>query len=217
MEISILSQLRSELESFNLVITANLVGAAAAIAYIIAHTLVIFIPIITGSAFNFQYLPYLIVIICGLATAFTWRIRNTELMDEYNQIVNRLDEIIEEEIITDGQDYDQQFIGVIVESLAFYRENSQKINRLKWIGRLTGTFLLLAGLPQLYSFITQANTLNNVYILAQAFLVFFGLMVSIVAWYMPVLIDRFMYTWNSRLRLAEEANKQIQRFLEDNL
>ena len=217
MEMNILSQLRSELESFNLVITANLVGAAAAIAYIITYTLVIFIPIITGSTFNFQYLPYLIVIICGFATAFSWRIRNVELMDEYKQIVARLDEVIKEKTQMDGQDFDEQFIGIIVESLAFYRENSEKINRLKWIGRLTGTFLVLAAVPQLFSFLNKANTLNSVYIVAQAFLVFFSLTVSIVAWYMPVLIDRFMYTWNSRLSLAEEANNQIQRFLEDNL
>jgi hypothetical protein len=217
MEINILTQLRSELESFNLVITANLVGAAAAIAYIFAYTFVIFTPILTGSPFNFQYLPYLIVIICGFATAFSWRIRNARLMDEYNQIVKRLDEIVKEKIYSDGIDFDEQFIGIIVESLAFYRENSEKINRIKWIGRLTGTFLLFAAVPQLISFINTANTLNSVYVLAQAFLVFFSLGVTAVAWYMPVLIDRFMYTWDSRLNLVEDANNQIQRFLEDNL
>jgi hypothetical protein len=217
MEINILTRLRSELESFNLVITANLVGAASAIAYIIAQIIVISIPSLTGSAFNYKYLPYLIVIICGFATAFTWRIRNAELMDEYNHIVKRLDEIITEQMQTDGQDFDEQFISIIVESLAFYRENSVKINRLKWIGRLTGTFLLLVSVPQLVSFITSANTLNSLYILAQLFLVFFSIGVSIVAWYIPTLINRFMYTWDSRLMLAEDANNQIKRFLEDNL
>ena len=147
-EINILNQLRNELESFNLVITANLVGAAAAIAYIIAHTLVIFTPIITGTPFNFQYLPYFIVIICAFATAFSWRIRNAELIDDYTKIVSRLDSIIQEKIDTEEQDFDTQFIGIILESLGFYRENNHKINRLKWIGRLTGTFLLLAGVPQ---------------------------------------------------------------------
>ena len=215
MEINILNQLRNELESFNLVITANLVGAAAAIAYIIAHTLVILIPIITGTPFNFQYLPYLIVIICGFATAFSWRIRNAELIEEYNKIVKKLDAVIQDQIDTEVQDFDDQFIGIILESLAFYRENSQKINRLKWIGRLTGTFLLLAGVPQLISFITTHGTMSPVYLLAQALLVFFSLGVTIVAWYIPTLINRFMYTWDSRLMLAEDANDQIKRFLED--
>lgn len=217
MEINILTQLRNELESFNLIITANLFGAATAIAYSITQTFVIILPSLTGTVFNYQYLPSLIIITCGFATAFTWRIRNAELMDEYNQIIKKLDEIITEQIQTDEQSFDEQFIYIIVESLTFYRENSAKITRLKWIGRLTGTFLLLVCVPQLISFITSGNTINGAYIVAQLLLVFLGLGVSIVAWYIPVLIDRFMHTWDSRLRLAEDANNQIKRFLEDNL
>lgn len=216
MEINILNQLRNELESFNLVMTANLFGAATAIAFIIAHTIVIFTPIITGTPFDFQYLPYLIVIICTFATAVSLRIRNAELMDEYNKIVNKLDTIIKVKIETDEQDFDEQFIGIILESLSFYRENNRKINRLKWIGRLTGTFLLIAGVSQFISFINTVTLRNPAYLLAHTILIAISIGVTIVAWYIPTVINRFMQTWDARLKLAEDANTEIKRFLEDN-
>ena len=48
-------------------------------------------------------------------------------------------------------------------------------------------------------------------------LVVFSIVISIVTWYIPVLIERFLETWDSRLEIVDEANEQIKRYLEDTL
>jgi hypothetical protein len=218
MEINALHRLKVELESFKLVTTSNMVGAALTLAYSIAFGFTKIIPFITGSPLEAVHLPYLLVVGSGFATAISWITRSAELMGEHDEIVKELDEIIIESksTIGDNTDFDEKIIGIIVRSLAFYRENSTKIDRLKWGGRLTGTFMLIMGIPQLISFLTGSYPVNGVYMLAQGFAVVLSFGISIAAWYVPVIIKRFMDKWDARLKLAEDANVRLSKILEDN-
>lgn len=218
MEINTLERLKTELESFKLVTTANMFGAALVVAYSIALGFTKIIPLITGGPVDAVYLPFLLLVISGFATAVSWITRSAELNDKHGEIVKELDKIISESKSTtsDRTDLDEKVIGIIVSSLAFYRENSSKINRLKWGGRLTGAFMLVTGIPQLISFLYGAYQVDGVYVLAQGLLVVFSIGTSIAAWYVPVIIKRFMDRWDARLKLAEDANERLGRILEDN-
>ena len=219
MEINALERLKTELASFKLVTTASMIGAALTFAYSITLGFIKVIPFITGGPIEADHLPYLLVVISGFATAISWITRSAELMGEHDEIVKELDKVIGESksTIDDTTDPDEKVIGIIVRSLAFYRENSSKISRLKWGGRLTGAFMLVTGIPQLISFLNGTYPVDSVYVLAQGFAVAFSIGISIAAWYVPVIIKRFMDRWDARLRLAEDANVRLGRILEDDL
>ena len=219
MEINALEQLKKELESFKLVATASMVGAATTLAYSISIGFNEILPFIIGGPIGADFLPYLLVIISGFATAISWVTRSTELMNNHDEIVKELNKIISESRspTSDRRDLDEKIIGIIVKSVGFYRENSSKIKRLKWIGRLTGLFLLVISIPQLVSFLNGTYPAGGAYVIAQIFLVVFSIGVSITAWYVPFLITRYMDTWDARLNLAEEANYRLGRSLEGNL
>ena len=217
MERKTLERLKTELGSFKLVTTANMIGAALVIAYSIALGFTKIIPLITGGPIEAAQLPFLLLVISGFATAISWITRSAELNGKHDEIVKELDKIISESKSTtiDRTDLDEKIIGIIVSSLAFYRENNSKINRLKWGGRLTGAFMLIMGIPQLISFLTGSYAVDGVYVLAQGFAVVFSFGISIAAWYVPVIIKRFMDKWDARLKLAEDANVRLSRILED--
>jgi len=218
MEINTLERLKRELESFKLLTTANMVGAALTLAYSIAFGFTKIIPFITGGPLDADYLPYLLVVISGFALAISWITRSAELMGKHDEIVKELGKIISESksAISDRPDLDENVLGILVRSLAFYRENSSKINRLKWGGRLTGAFMLVTGIPQLISFLNGTYPVDSAYVLAQGFVVAFSIGISIAAWYVPVIITRFMDTWDIRVKLAEDANDRLGRILEGN-
>lgn len=218
LEINTLIQLKRELESFKLLTTANMVGAAVTIAYSITLVLTNILPLITGSQFEAIHLPYLLIVISGFATAISWITRSAGLNEDHDEIIIELTNIINE-IKSDASskcDRDEQALGIIVKSLAFYRENNEKINRLKWRGRLTGAFTLVTGIPPLVNFLSGAYPVDNMYLLAQGVIVVFSIGVSIAAWYVPVIIKRFMDTWDYRLKLVEGLNTKLSRILEDN-
>lgn len=97
MVVDILKRLKNELESFRLLNTAYLIGAASIIAYSTAYILIVIIPAITNFPFNYEYLPLLIILICILSTIFIGINRNTELLSKYNQIIIDLNQIINNE------------------------------------------------------------------------------------------------------------------------
>jgi len=216
MEKNTLNRLKLELESFKILVTSNMVGAALTLAFSMSFGITKIIPFITGGPLEPNQIPYLMIIISGFATAISWITRSAELMEEHDEIIKDLDLVIDEydrreEIDTEK---DERIISIIVRFLAFYREKSEKINQLKWGGRLTGTFLLLTGVPQLISFLTGSYQVEGWAILAQGFAVVASLAISIGAWYVPVIIKRFTETWDARISLADDANEELKRILE---
>ena len=221
MEINSLTRLKIELESFKLLVTSNLIGAALTRAFSITYGVTNLLPLISGEPIEPSQLPYILIIISGFATAISWITRSAELMEEHDEITKDLDIIIKNYKTRPTSDngiessYDDKVIGIIVRSLAFYRKNTDKINNLKWGGRLTGIFLLATGIPQFISFIDGSYPVNSYYVLAQGFALISSLVVSLAAWYVPVIIKRFMETWDERLSMADDANEKLRRILED--
>ena len=219
MEKNTLNRLKIELESFKLLVSANMIGAALTLAFSMAFGIEKVIPFITGGPLTSGQLPYFLLIISGFATAISWITRSAELMEEHDIIVMDLKKVIENYDTWSSDDslvsrYDDEIIGIIVRSLSFYRENTDKINNLKWGGRLTGAFLLATGIPQLLSFINGTYPVNSFYLLAQGFAMVSSLGVGVAAWYVPVIIKRFTETWDARLSLADDANDTLKGILE---
>lgn len=211
MEKSALTRLKIELESFKTLTVANFIGAAFTLAFTVAYGFTEIIPFITGEPLQASQIPYMVVVVSGFATAIAWITRSAELMEEHDEIIKDLDDIITSGV--EGDALGELVTGVIVRSLAFYRGNGSKINRLKWGARITGAYLLISGVPQLINLITDPQV-QGWMIFAQWFALAASLGISLAAWYVPVILDRFIKTWDERLDLAEDASDRLSSILE---
>lgn len=213
MERTTLTRLKIELESFKVLATANMIGAALTLAFSIAYGITELIPFITGGPLEPSQIPYLMVVISGFATAIAWITRSAELMGEHDEITQDLSEILASDLGEEA--LGEAVTNIIIRSLGFYRENNEKIDRLKWGGRLTGVFLSINGILQLNSFLYGGYPVEGWAILAQGFAIIASLGVSIAAWYVPLIIERFKRTWDTRLNLADDASEKLKGLLED--
>jgi hypothetical protein len=208
MEKNTLSRLKIELESFKALVIANLVGAALTMAFAIVFSIDEVTPMITGAPLTMRGLPYLALIIAGMAFAVTWITRSADLMGEHDEITKDFDEILKE-----GGD-DEAVTGIIVRSLAFYRENQSKIDELKWGGRVTGTFLVATAVPQIMGLLRGTGPIGGLMVLGQWFAIVSSVGIGAAAWYVPVVIKHFTETWDARISMADDANEELRRILE---
>jgi hypothetical protein len=208
MEKNTLSRLKIELESFKALVIANLVGAALTMAFAIVFSIDEVTPMITGAPLTMRGLPYLALIIAGMAFAVTWITRSADLMGEHDEITKDFDEILKE-----GGD-DEAVTGIIVRSLAFYRENQSKIDELKWGGRVIGTFLVATAVPQIMGLLRGTGPIGGLMILGQWFAIVSSVGIGAAAWYVPVVIKRFTETWDARISMADDANEELRKILE---
>ena len=86
MEKNTLNRLKLELESFKALVIANLIGAALTMAFTLLFSLDEIMPLISGEPLPMSGLPYLVLIIAGMAFAITWITRSAELMEEHDEI-----------------------------------------------------------------------------------------------------------------------------------
>ena len=163
MEKNTLNRLKIELESFKALVIANLIGAALTLAFAMAFGVDKVIPFITGGPLTPGQIPYVILIAAGFVVAITWITRSAELMGEHDEITKDYDEILKE------YGDDEAVTGIIVRSLAFYRENQKKIEQLKWGGRITGTFLIITAIPQLIALLSGTYHLGDWMVYGQWF------------------------------------------------
>ena len=208
MEKNTLNRLKIELESFKALVIANLIGAALTLAFAMAFGVDKVIPFITGGPLTPGQIPYIMLIASGFVVAITWITRSAELMREHDEITKDYHEILKE----DGDD--EAVTGIIVRSLAFYRENQKKIEQLKWGGRITGTFLIITAIPQLITLLGGTYLLEGWMVYGQWLAIISSVGIGVAAWYVPVIIKRFTKMWDARLSMADDANEKLRRILE---
>jgi len=208
MEKNTLNRLKIELESFKGLVIANLIGAALTLAFAIAFGVDKVIPFIAGGPLTPSQMPYIMLIVSGFVVAISWITRSADLMGEHDEITKDFDEILKE----GGND--EALTGIIVRSLAFYRENQAKINQMKWGGRITGAFLMVTVVPQILGLLGGTGPTGGLMALGQWFAVISSVGIGAAAWYVPVIIKRFTETWDARLSLADDANEKLRRILE---
>jgi hypothetical protein len=209
MENNSLNRLKRELESFKILAFANKAGTTITLAFAIAFGIDKVNQYITGGPMTPNQTLYLMLSVSGFVTIISWITRSSKLMESHDEITENLNEIIKNKGDKEAE------TGIIVKSLAFYRENQEKINQLKWGGRITGTLMLITGIPRLLSFMKEPYTLGGFVVLAQGIAMVSSFGVGVAAWYVPVIITRFTETWDARLSMADDANEKLRRILED--
>ena len=205
MEQTTLNRIKLEMQSFKGLIITNLIGAAFAIAFSIAYGMPKITPLLTEGVFEISQIAYLGIIVAGFAIAISWIAKSAELMDEHDDLVTELEEL--------GPSDDEAVIGIIVQSLAFYRENQIKIRQLGKVGRIVGIFLILTAIPQLQALLAGVYPLGEWMIIGQIIGLIGSLGVGVAGLYVPTLISRFSEKWDARLSSTEAAEERLDRIL----
>ena len=206
MEQTTLNRIKIEMQSFKGLIITNLIGAALALAFSMAYGIPNVIPLLVEGAFEINQLPYLGLIAAGFIVGIGWITKSAELMEEHDDIVTQLDELSPSD--------DEDIIGIIVQSLAFYRENQMKIKQLGIVSRVVGGFLLIASVLQVQAMLVDAYQLAGWMRYAQPFGVLASFGVGLVGLYVPTLINRFTAKWDVRLSSTEAAEERLDRILQ---
>jgi hypothetical protein len=154
---------------------------------------------------NGQQVPFLVVGV-GFAVAINWITLGAELLDGHDDIVTELEEVSPED--------DEAIISIIVQSLAFYRENQPKIRQLGMLGRVVGVFLLLTAVPQIQALIVGEYPLGQLMAIGQVFGLLGILAVAALGFYAPTIISRFTVKWDERLSVSDAAGEKLDRILE---
>ena len=206
MEQTTFNRIKIEMQSFKGFFITNLVGAALALAFSMAYGVPKLIPLLTEGIIDFEQLPYLGLIVLGFVIAIDWIAKSAELMSEHDDIVSELDEL--------GPSDDEEIISVIVQSLAFYRENKFKIRKLGMGSRTVGIFLILTAIPQIQAFVTGTYPLGEWMIIGQIFGLVASLGVGVAGLYIPTMINRFTAKWDARLNSTTDAEEKLDRILQ---
>jgi hypothetical protein len=207
MEQTTLNRIKFEIQSFKGLIITNFIGAALTIAFSVAFAVPKLMPLLVEGVFELQMIPYLALAVVGLAVAITWITRGAELMDGHDDIVTELEEV--------SPDDDEAIIGIIVQSLAFYRENQPKIRRLGILGRVVGVFLLLTAVPQIQALIVGEYPLGQMMAIGQVFGLLGTLAVAALGFFSPIIISRFTVKWDERLSVSDEVGEKLDRILRE--
>ena len=207
MEQSTLNRIKLEMQSFKGLIITNLLGAAFALAFSMAYGVPKIIPLLSEGVFDVSQIPYLALIAFGFVIAITWITRSAELLEEHDDLVKELETL--------GPEDDEAIISIIVQSLAFYRENQTKIRQLGLVGRLVGVFLLLTAIPQLQALLTGVYPLGGWMVIGQIMGLIGSLGVGLAGLYVPTLISSFAEKWDARLNSTSVAEEKLGRILQE--
>lgn len=205
METRAFNRLKREMNSFKGLIIANLLGAALSLAFSLAYGVNKLIPLFVEGKLEIMGLPYLGIVILGFVFAISWITKSAGLMDEHDEIVEDLNKINAED--------DEAITSIIIENLAFYRENQEKIMQLAWGSRVTGIFLMLAAVLQLSSAITGNIPFKGIMFVGQWFALAANIVVGLGALYVPTMLQRFTDKWDVRIRSSDDASESFDKIL----
>ena len=205
MEQTTLNRIKLEMQSFKGLIITNFIGAAFTIAFTVAFSMPKIIPLLVDGVIDIMMIPYLLLTVVGFVVAITWITRGAELMSDHDDIVTELDNISPED--------DEAIINVIVQSLAFYRENQPKIVQMGWLGRIVGVFLLLTAVPQAQALLAGDFPLGQWMAFGQVFGLLGTLAVAGLGLYAPSIISKFTTDWDRRLSVSDTAGEKLDRIL----
>ncbi len=206
MEQTTLNRIKLEMQSFKGLIISNFIGAAFTLAFTVSFSMPKLIPLIDGGSLDLMVIPYLLITIVGFAIAITWITRGAELMDDQDEIVTKLDNVSPKD--------EEAIIDVIVQSLAFYRENQPKIRQLGWLGRIVGVFLLFTAVPQIQALLVGDYPLGRWMAFGQVFGLMGTLAVACLGLFAPSIISRFTAEWDKRLSVTDGVGEKLDRILE---
>ncbi len=198
MENEAMNRLTREMNSFHALTIVNIAGAGVAMSMGIERLVNNLLPMIREQTILFPQALNVAAVLVGSVFGLMWLISSAEMLDGFQEVRESRE--------------DDDPTGLIVENMAFYRENREAMRRLMLGSRATGAFFLVSAALQLRFLVSQTGssllTLMSVVGLALC------LALGVAGVYIPSSLGRYTQMWEGRLSESEEAERRLGEMLE---
>jgi len=206
METRTLDRLKRELMSLYALIVINIVGAGLAMSYGVAIGVNNLIPTITEPRIQPLQAALTGLGLLGFGFAISWLVSSAKVFSD-------LDDLRDEFKKRPGKTDDEEMAQLIVQNMAFYRDNEPTIDRLMLGSRAAGVFFLLSAAVGVFNLLTNAPT-GPLGLLMAVTGTLICITIGAVGLYCPSYFERYTRTWKQRLDDSVEAEKKLNRILE---
>ena len=198
MENEVIDRLTREMRSFHILTIVNIAGAGVAMSLGIETLVNNLLPMFRAQTILFPPALNVAVVLAGSVFGLRWLVSSAEMLDGFQEVREYME--------------DDDPTALIVENMAFYRENRTAVRRLMLGSRATGAFFLVSAALQLRFLVSQAGssllTLMSVVGLALC------LALGVAGVYIPGSLGRYTRMWEGRLSESEEAERRLGELLE---
>jgi hypothetical protein len=192
-----------ETRSLAALVIMNIVGAGLTIAFGVSQVVTNLSPLFGGQPVYLEQLLRAGVSLFACAIAMRWLIWGA-------QTFSGVDDLIDGSRKADAED----LTGLIVENMAWYREKRESIGRLKWGCRLVGAYFALTTALQLYNLVTTLGTMTQAVLIMSAVGLVLCSALGLIGLLVPTYIDRFIGTWDERVKASGEAEDKLGKLIE---
>jgi hypothetical protein len=206
METEALDRLKREMMSLYALIFINIVGAGLAMSYGVATGVNNLITIITELRIQPLQAALTGLGLFGFGFAISWLVSSAKVFSDF-------DDLRDEFKKCPGKADDEAMTQLIVQNMAFYRDNKPTIDRLMLGSRVAGVLFLLSGAVGVFNLLTKTPT-GPVGLLTAVIGALICIAIGAVGVYSPSIFKRYTNTWDQRLNDSVEAEKKLNRILE---
>jgi hypothetical protein len=208
METETLGRFDRETRSFYALVIVNIVGAGLAMSFGVATGVNNLIPMVNEQSIQLLRTAFTGLALAGFVFAIRWLVLSAELFSEFDDVRDEFKEV-------SGKADDETLTQLIVQNMAFYRDNKPTIEKLKLGSRVTGAFFLLSGATAALNVLTIGST-GPIGLLMAAFGTLLCIALGIVGVCSPSFFERYAQTWEQRLADSAEVEKKLNSILEGN-
>ena len=198
MENEVNNRLTREMNSFHALTIVNIAGAGIAMSMGIERLVNNLLPMFREQTILFPQALNVAAVLAGSVFGLRWLISSAEMLDGFQEVRESRE--------------DDDPTGLIVENMAFYRENREAVRRLMLGSRATGAFFLVSAALQLRFLVSQAG--SSLFSLMSVVGLALCLSLGVAGVYIPSSLGRYTRMWDRRLSESEEAERRLGEMLE---
>jgi hypothetical protein len=199
MENEVNNRLTREMNSFHALTIVNIAGAGIAMSLGIATLVNNLLPMFREQTILFPQALNMAAVLAGSVFALRWLISSAEMLDGFQEVRESME--------------DDDPTTLIVENMAFYRENRETVRRLMLGSRATGAFFLVYTALQLRFLLAQVGSTSLLTLMSVVGLAL-CLALGVAGVYIPSSLGRYTQMWDRRLSESEEAERRLGEMLE---
>jgi len=207
MENEAFERFERETRSFAALALLNIVGAGLAMAFSVSWIVNNLLPLASGGAVYLDQIVLAGLGLAGFVFAMRWLIPCAETF-------GGVDDMIKGKSRGKIEANGDKLTEMIVEKMAWYRESRETIGRLKLGSRLTGVFFLASAALQIYNLAVSLSTVTQAILVMSAVGLTLCLAFGAVGLLVPTYVDRFIGTWDQRVKASDEAEDKLGKLIE---
>jgi len=201
-----LQRFSREMMSLYALIVINIVGAGLAMSFGVATGVNNLLSMIADQRFQPLRVALTGLGLLGFGFAISWLVSSAKVFSDLDDLKDAFNR-------HPGEADDEEMAQLVVQNMAFYRDNRPTIDRLMLGSRAAGLFFLLSAAVGVFNLLTNAPT-GPLGLLTAVIGALICIAIGAVGLYCPYFFERYTRTWEQRLNDSVEAEKKLNRILQ---